>query len=79
MTQFATIQLPIEERPTERIAAPFVAAITRPYWSSEARRMLQADETPEDLFIRLLMFYQAQARPDSDTALCKALERSGAR
>lgn len=79
MTQFATVHIPIEERPTMRIAAPFVAAITRPYWSSEARRVQRAGETPEDLFIRLLMFYQAEARPESDTALVAALERSGKR
>ena len=77
------LQRHLAELPTERyeavtrpLPAPFTARIYNEHLANEARAVLLPGETPDALFVRLLLFYLHEQKQDSDTALLAAVERS---
>lgn len=66
--------------PTERVTVILADEVltARLYGrdAQEARALMHGHETPDMLFLRLLLFYQHANRQDSDTAMLAALERN---
>lgn len=77
--KYADLPTVRHEAVTRPLPAPFVARIYNEHLAAEARATLLPGETPDALFVRLLLFYRHHNRQDSDTALVAALERSGPR
>ena len=85
--QFATLDFArpddIAMQPTVKAPAirlpDLVARISNPRFVRDAKAVMLPGETPDALFVRLLLYYLHNERIPSDTVLVAALERSGAR
>ncbi len=86
MSQFRTLghfaphRVEIEQQPTVKTAAiglshGLTARLDNPYLVRDAKAVMQPGETPDALFVRLLLYYLHNERAPGDTALVEAMAR----